>query len=151
MNQVYSAITRSPVWPNTVLIINYDEWGGFFDHVPPGMAPDPNPAFSLRGFRTPAMMIAPWAKNKFVSSVEYDHTSVLKMIEWRWSLPPLTIRDASANNMAEALDFTKAKKNAPTYSVPSGFFGSPCIAGAPPIPTKWAFLKAAAQVHGWLV
>ena len=41
MNQVYSAVTTGPAWPNTVFVINYDEWGGFFDHVPPPTGPDP--------------------------------------------------------------------------------------------------------------
>jgi phospholipase C len=107
------------------LFINYDEWGGFFDHVPPEIAPDNNPAFALRGFRTPAMMIAPWASKKAVSSTVYDHTAILKMIEWRWGLPSLTARDASANNITEELDFNnKPRKNAPKYDVQNGFFGA---------------------------
>jgi phospholipase C len=148
LNQVYTAVTNGPAWSKSVLIINYDEWGGFFDHVPPAEAPDENPAFALRGFRTPAMMVAPWAR-KSMSSVVYDHTSILKMIEWRWGLPNLTVRDASANNIAEALDFTKAKKNAPVYDVPSGPYGSAC-AGAP-VGDKWDALRAAAQGYGWPV
>ena len=58
INQVYTAVTNSPAWRSSVLIINYDEWGGFFDHVPPSEAPDVNAAFALRGFRVPAMMIS---------------------------------------------------------------------------------------------
>ena len=109
INQVYTAVTNSPAWRSSVLIINYDEWGGFFDHVPPSEAPDVNAAFALRGFRVPAMMIAPWARTNQVSSGIYDHTSILKTIEWRWELPSLTPRDSNANNIADALDFRKAK------------------------------------------
>jgi phospholipase C len=147
INQVYTAVTRSPVWRSTVFIINYDEWGGFFDHVPPAEAPDPNPAFALRGFRTPAMMIAPWAKTKTISSTLYDHTSILRMIEWRWNLPSLTVRDAAANNIVQDLDFAKAKRNAPTYAVPSGPFGGPCEGVAPA--NKWDALRSVAQQFGW--
>jgi phospholipase C len=137
LNQVYEAVTTSPNWPNTVLVINFDEWGGFFDHVPPTVAPIP-PADAaqgsdgLRGFRTPAMIISPWSLRGVVAHGLYDHTSVLKMIEWRWHLTPLTVRDSTANNLAQALDFSRRNNEAPQFDVPEGFFGLPCpIAGAP--------------------
>jgi phospholipase C len=150
INQVYETLARGPGWEGTVFIINYDEWGGFFDHVPPDVAPDNNLAFALRGFRTPAMMIAPWANRKQVSSTVYDHTSILKMIEWRWSLPPLTMRDAAANNIAVDLDFSdKARKNAPRYDVQSGFFGAPC--GTTPAVNKWDILRQLAAGFGFVL
>jgi phospholipase C len=137
LNRVYEAVTTSPNWPNTVMIINYDEWGGFFDHVPPTKAPIP-PADTalgsdgLRGFRTPAMIISPWSPRGMVAHGLYDHTSVLKMIEWRWHLRPLTVRDATANNLAEALDFSRPNYEAPQFAVPDMFFGGPCpIIGLP--------------------
>jgi phospholipase C len=137
LNRVYEAVTSSPNWPNTVMVINYDEWGGFFDHVPPTAAPIP-PADAalgsdgLRGFRTPAMIISPWSPRGVVSHGVYDHTSVLKMIEWRWHLRPLTVRDATANNLAEALNFSRANYDAPQFPVPDGFFGGLCpIVGLP--------------------
>jgi phospholipase C len=147
IDQVYRAVTKSPAWGSTALIINYDEWGGFYDHVPPAEAPDVNPAFALRGFRIPAMMIAPWARTNQVSSEIYDHTSVLKMIEWRWGLPPLSVRDLHANNIAEALDFAKPKRNAPSYAVPAGPFGGPCA--VPGAPSKFETLLSVARNLGW--
>ena len=51
---------------------------------------------------------------------------MLKMIEWRWGLRPLTVRDASANNLAEALDFRRPNLVAPAFNVPAGPFGTPC-------------------------
>src|SRR4030095_7947403 len=100
----------SPAWSSTVLVFNYDEWGGFFDHVPPPAAPIPpgeralgNTA-ALRGFRVPCLIVSPFATES-ISSVVFDHCSILRMIEWRFGLPPLTVRDAQANNLAEALDF----------------------------------------------
>ncbi|MET8451905.1 alkaline phosphatase family protein [Streptomyces sp. NPDC005209] len=121
LNGVYEAVTSSPDWERTILVINYDEWGGFFDHVAPPVGPDPRPDLNtgLRGFRVPCLVISPWARSRVAHGL-YDHTSVLKMIEWRHGLPPLTVRDAAANNLAEVLDFSSAPViTAPRYNVPS--------------------------------
>ncbi|WP_051548670.1 alkaline phosphatase family protein [Nocardioides sp. URHA0032] len=119
LNQVYDAVRNGPGWEKTVLVINYDEWGGFYDHVRPRRAPDVSKKTALRGFRTPALMISPLARRGHVSHHVYDHTSVLRMIEWRWGLKPLTPRDKAARNMAEALDFGSGPDlSAPTYDVP---------------------------------
>ncbi len=132
LNQVYQAVTQGPNWPQTLLIINFDEWGGFFDHVPPPVAPIP-PADQLAGnqdgrlgFRTPALLISPWSPRGQVSHLQFDHTSVLNLIEWRWGLPALTTRDATANNLALALDFADPGLNAPAFDVPAGPFGTVC-------------------------
>ena len=162
LNSVYAAVTSSPLWRNTVLIINFDEWGGFFEHVPPTAAPIP-PADraagnldGFRGFRVPCLIISPWSRRGFVAGGIYDHTSVLKMIEWRWNLRPLTIRDASARNLALALDFSVPDVAAPQYAVPPGPFGSICISGAPtPLAQagfaseNWNSLRVQALQHGW--
>ena len=57
----------------------------------------------------------------------YDHTSVLRMIEWRWNLRPLTVRDATANNLAEVLDFSNPNVSAPQFTIPAGPFGMMCM------------------------
>ncbi|HEX3732520.1 MAG TPA: alkaline phosphatase family protein [Mycobacteriales bacterium] len=121
LDTVYNAVTSSPNWGRTVLVINYDEWGGFFDHVPPSAAPDPRPDLGtgLRGFRVPCLVISPRARRRTVAHGTYDHTSVLKMIEWRFGLEPLTVRDAGAANIAEVLDFETAPDlTARRYGVP---------------------------------
>ncbi len=123
LNQVYTAVTNSPAWPNIILFINFDEWGGFFDHVAPpyGAIPDTDRAAGsdgLLGFRVPALLISPFARRRYTSHVVYDHTSLLRLIEWRWGLAPLTVRDATANNPAAELDFESPDLAAPTYSVP---------------------------------
>ena len=120
LNQVYDAVRTGPGWEKTVLVINYDEWGGFYDHVRPRRAADVSRKTALRGFRTPALMISPLARRGHVSHHTYDHTSVLKMIEWRWGLKHLTPRDKEARNMAEALDFASGPDlSSPTYDVPA--------------------------------
>jgi phospholipase C len=121
LDTVYDAVVSSPNWPNTVLVITYDEWGGFFDHVPPPVGPDPNPDLGagLRGFRVPCVVISPRSPRGTVAHGLYDHTSILKMIEWRFGLEPLTVRDAAANNLAEVLDFANPPRlDAPRYDVP---------------------------------
>jgi len=118
MNQVYDAVTSSPAWKNTVLVYTYDEWGGFFDHVAPTKAHDVAAKTALRGFRVPTMVVSPFARRGHVAHETYDHTSILKMIEWRWGLKPLTPRDRYARNLAHALTFTDKDTSFPSYVVP---------------------------------
>jgi phospholipase C len=128
LNSVYQAVTRSPAWGRTALVITFDEWGGFYDHVAPTQAPDTNPALTgLRGFRVPTLVISPRAHRGGVGGNLYDHTSILKFIEWRFGLAPLTPRDAAANNLAEVLDFAGAPNPAaPQWSV-SKVSALPCF------------------------
>ena len=114
---VYRAVTTSPAFLRTLLVVVFDEWGGFFDHVPPSEAPDAEPAHALRGFRVPCLLVSPWSRGGGVVSRTFDHTSILRMIESRWRLAPLTPRDASANDLALALDFSSADPDAPDYVV----------------------------------
>jgi phospholipase C len=151
MNQVYDAVRTSPLWPNTVLVITYDEWGGFFDHVPPGHAPDVSNKTSLRGFRVPTVVISPFARRGFVSHKTFDHTSILKMIEWRFGLDPLTVRDKKANNLATVLDFAHPDTSAPAYVVPP-FTSQGCSAaedmeGAEA--KEWPAVKQKVLASGW--
>jgi phospholipase C len=132
LNGIYRSVTTSPQWSRAALVINYDEWGGFFDHVAPDTAPDARPDLGtgLRGFRVPCVLISPRARRGYVSHTTYDHTSVLKMIEWRFGLPALTARDAAANNLATALDFKNPPNvAAPAYVVPDAV-GVPCPVGS---------------------
>lgn len=104
LHGIYEAVVTSPNWERTVLVINFDEWGGFYDHVRPSEGPDADPRTALRGFRVPCLVASPLAKRGHVAHGLYDHTSVLKMIEWGWDLPPLAPRDAAANNLADVLE-----------------------------------------------
>ncbi len=118
LSQVYAAVTTGPAWPRTLLVITFDEWGGFFEHVPPQHAPDVNPLHSLRGFRVPTLLVSPFARRGYVDHGVYDHASILRLIEWRFALPPLSVRDAAAKNRADALDFSRRDLRAPTVRVP---------------------------------
>ena len=148
LNSVYAAVTLSPAWRNTVLVINFDEWGGFFEHVVPTAAPIPAADAAagnrdgLHGFRVPCVIVSPWSRRGYVAGGLYDHTSVLSMIEWRWNLRPLTIRDASARNLALALDFSVLDVGVQQYAVPPGPFGTPCTSM---IPTPFSNMRSAGE------
>ena len=162
LNQLYQAVTTSPAWANTVLVINFDEWGGFFDHVPPPLKPIPPADKAVGsdgriGFRVPSLVISPFARRSYVATTQFDHTSVLRMIEWRWSLDPLTVRDATANNLAKVLDFERPNLYAPQYAVPPGPFGGVCASAAigSTVPaadseeTEWSAIQALAVKYGF--
>ncbi len=133
MNQIYAAVTTSPAWPDTVLVFTYDEWGGFFDHVAPGRAHDVSATTALRGFRVPTVVVSPFARRGHVDHGVYDHTSILKLIEWRWGLKSLTPRDHYARNLALALDFAGKDTSFSSYVVPPF---TPTACGASPAAAK---------------
>jgi phospholipase C len=158
MAGIYRAVTSSPNWARTVLIFNFDEWGGFFDHVAPPTAPIP-PADAAAGnqdgrlgFRVPCLMVSPLARRGHVAGRAYDHTSILRMIEARWSLPALTVRDRTARDLAAELT-TTPNIAAPSYDVPAGPFGAPCgtqaTAKAPE--EEWGPILDVARRSGWSV
>src|SRR5262245_24591322 len=128
MSRIYNAVTQSPAWPRTLLVFTYDEWGGFFDHVSPPAANDVKPEYEQRGFRIPCVLVSPFVRRSRVDHGVYDHTSILRLIEWRWGLQPLSQRDAEANNLANALDFSRRRLAAPKVVVPRLDVGAACPA-----------------------
>ena len=156
---IYDAVVTSPAWPRSAFIVTYDEWGGFFDHVPPPAAPIPETEATagnedgLRGFRVPTLVVSPYARREFVSHRLFDHASILRMIEWRWGLDPLSVRDASANNLATAFDFSAPNLEAPRFRVPLGPFGALCVPALTdsPVGDKWDVLRGIAAASGWRV
>src|ERR1700733_247552 len=117
--KTFKAVSSSPNWPNTVLIFNYDEWGGFYDHVPPPRALAPNnvdtdlvDGKALLGCRVPTIVASPWTlgnpSHPRVNHTVFDHTSVLKMIESVWDVPAVAARERSndVGNLLEVLNET---------------------------------------------
>ncbi|RNM16147.1 alkaline phosphatase family protein [Nocardioides pocheonensis] len=149
--QVYAAITSSPQWASTLLVVTFDEWGGFFDHVAPSTAPDVSATTALRGFRVPTLLVSPRARRGSVAHGTYDHTSILRAIEWRWGLPALTPRDANARNLLEVLDFTSpADLTAPSITVRPFVAGAPCGVEATGVEaSEWSDLKKLALSLNW--
>jgi phospholipase C len=96
------------------------------------------------------MVISPRARRGAVAHSVYDHTSVLRTIEWRWGLAPLTKRDANARNIAEVLDFGARPRLAPPrYTVVAPPSGPPCQASQVESSEEWGPLRAKALRNGW--
>ncbi len=132
-----NALINSSAWPDSAFILTWDEGGGLFDHVgpilvtPPGDYLEPTDLkpgdqtgeFNVTGFRIPVVVVSPWAKAQTVVHQQTDYTSILKLIETRFNVPPLTQRDATTQDMTD-----------PT----NGFFdfSSPELLTPPPLPTQ---------------
>jgi phospholipase C len=133
--RIVEAVLHSPVWPRTLLIWNYDEHGGYYDHVPPPTAimPDAIPpslspgqvqgAYNLYGVRVPNAVVSPYSRPHGVTNVVHDHTSVIATIANKWNLPALTWRDANAWDLTDYLDL----------NAPPAFLRPPTLA-APALP-----------------
>ena len=126
IKSIVDALMQSPTWQTSAFILSYDEGGGFHDHVvppafvqPDGIPPivtigqDASGLFNQGGLRLPVVVASPWSVPHLVSHVVRDHTAILKLIETRFSLPPLTSRDAASDNMSEFFNFAS-----PSYLVP---------------------------------
>ena len=109
---VYTALATSPQWKNIMLVITYDENGGFYDHVSPPKTADDHAAdgFDQLGFRVPTMVIGPYVKEGYISSVQYDHTSALKHLENVFGLEQLTARSTAANDLSDLIDTDRLAK-----------------------------------------
>lgn len=125
VESLINALMTSPSWKDSVFILTYDEPGGFYDHVPP--QPEPNPDgippidlqsgdicmsgggancnFNSTGFRVPLIVVSPFTKKNYVSHTVADYTAILRFIETRFSVTPLTQRDAAQMDMSEFFDF----------------------------------------------
>jgi phospholipase C len=132
-----NALFTSAAWPDSAFILTYDEGGGLFDHVPPILVTPPDSLiaptdlgpddqtglFNVTGFRVPVVVVSPWSKPHTVIHLATDYTSILKLIEDRFHVPPLTQRDATTQDMADPQN---------------GFFdfSAPNMLQVPPLPTQ---------------
>ncbi|MFB3739930.1 MAG: phospholipase C, partial [Candidatus Velamenicoccus archaeovorus] len=98
--RVIDAIMRSPMWEDTAIFLTWDDYGGFYDHVPPPQVDD----FGF-GFRVPLLVISPYAKEGVVDHHLGEFSSVLRFIEDNWGLVQLTHRDRDATNLSYDFDF----------------------------------------------
>jgi phospholipase C len=159
--KVVNAVMSGPKWAKTMLVLCYDEHGGYYDHVPPPRAVVPDDIkpiltvhpgehtdgfgrnlpgdYSRYGFRVPAVVVSPYARRDYVSHVVHDHTSILSLIEHKWNLTALTNRDGAADNLLDSLDLAAppAFLTPPSLPPPKNTTGAPiCTIGQPgPIPT----------------
>lgn len=108
---IVNEIMKSRYWESSAIFITWDEAGGLYDHVPP-----PQVDSWGYGFRVPLLVISPYAKQGYISHAQYEHTSLLKFIEWNFGLPCMTERDCQANNLLDTFDF--AQKPRPPLILP---------------------------------
>ena len=97
-----NALMKSPEWSSTVVFLNWDDFGGFYDHVPP-----PHLDYISLGPRVPVIVISPYAKAHTVNHDQFDFSSILRYIEDKYGLPALTSYDRNARSIVGALDFNQ--------------------------------------------
>lgn len=138
--QVYEALRTSPTWGSTLLIVVYDEWGGFLEHVVPPTRPVSKREYALGndgklGFRVPLALLGPRVRAGAVTRYPFDPSSIHALLQWRFGLAPLGVRgsDSATVNLACALDFSDAPRtDAPAFTVAQGPFGGLCAGAAAP-------------------
>ncbi|HET6895231.1 MAG TPA: alkaline phosphatase family protein, partial [Candidatus Baltobacteraceae bacterium] len=99
---VVNAIGHSPLWNTTAIIVVWDDWGGWYDHVKP-----PQLDRMGLGFRVPMMVISPWAKRHYVSHVQHEFGSIVKFTELAFDLPSLHTTDERSDALRDCFDFTQ--------------------------------------------
>ena len=126
IKEVYEAIRNSPLWENSLLIVTWDEHGGFYDHVVPPAAPSPGDKiitpdashfgfdFATYGPRVPAVVISPFIEKNRIDHRLYDHTTVLASLREVFGGYPFTARDAKARSLLSLLSRTDPRQDAPT-------------------------------------
>ena len=160
LSQTFAAVAHGLGWANTAFIVTYDEWGGFFDHVAPprsvaANAVDPPDASGnvLLGMRVPTVVASPWTRagsQPRIHSALYDHTSILKLIEWRWNLPNLTPRDAPGSNitnLVEAFDFAHPDPRVPPLPLLLTPVLNTCLPA--PLQDQWDRLRSSPLLAHW--
>ncbi|MDQ3933295.1 MAG: phospholipase [Actinomycetota bacterium] len=147
MADVAHAFMESPQWNRGALFIVYDEWGGFFDHVRPPRVPDDRNSrdlaedFGRMGVRIPAVVLSPYARAGHVDHGTYGFESILKMIEYRFALAPLTRRDRYAKNIARSFDWGSKPRSAPLH------LPHPAMVASPPCPGEESSARADVPAH----
>jgi len=99
---IVNAIGASPLWNSTAIFVSWDDWGGFYDHVPPPQVDDMG-----LGFRVPVIVVSPYARNGYVSHVQHESGSMLHYIETIFGLPSLGTRDSVSDDFSDCFDYTQ--------------------------------------------
>jgi phospholipase C len=121
VSSLVNAIGESQYWKTTTVFVMWDDWGGLYDHVAP-----PYEDFDGLGFRVPLLIISPYARKNYVSHVQYEHGSILRLIEDQYGLGQLAASDTRANDPAndQSFDFAappRSYQSVPTMYPPSFF------------------------------
>lgn len=108
-----NAVMKGPEWDSTAIFISWDDWGGFYDHVPPPKVDE----YGL-GLRVPGLIISPYAKQGYIDHNTYSFDSWLRIVELRFGVPALTSRDKMANPMLDGFDFSRRARR-PVFLSPT--------------------------------
>ena len=141
VSTLINGLMQSSSWKDSVLILTFDEFGGFYEHVAPqktvspdGIPPQdlvpgdvcdpaygtgPNCDFVYTGYRIPLIVISPFTKKNYVSHTVADYTAWLKLVETRFGLSNLTARDAAQMDMTEFFDFVNVPWKTPPANIPA--------------------------------
>jgi phospholipase C len=101
--QVVNAVGASPAWRDTVIVVVWDDWGGFYDHVKPPFRDNQGGL----GFRVPMLVISPYARHGYISKTQYEFGSILKFVEENWRLDSIGSTDVRATSIGDMFDFTQ--------------------------------------------
>jgi phospholipase C len=113
VSSIVNAIGNSSYWGNTAIIITWDDWGGWYDHV----APQILNSYEY-GFRVPMIVMSPYARPAYVSHVTHDFGSILKFIELTFNLPSLGYADVAADDLSDCFNFTQMPIQFQTIAAP---------------------------------
>jgi phospholipase C len=106
---VYRAMAESPQWSRSLLVINFDEHGGFYDHVAPPQTDDPDAEFRQLGFRVPAIVVGPTVWRGRVVSTPFEHVSIAATLKTRFGIASLGRRMDAANDLSSCLDRRRSR------------------------------------------
>ena len=151
LSSIHRAMAASVHWPRSLLVIMFDEHGGYYDHVAPPTVPDPDADFRQIGFRVPAVVVGPQVRTGAVVSTPYDHVSILATLATRFGIGSLGPRMDAAADLSACIDPDRADAMAlgsrlslpPTIEVPAAL-----IRSAPHRPTSQPELEALARAGG---
>ncbi|HKH99457.1 MAG TPA: alkaline phosphatase family protein [Candidatus Sulfotelmatobacter sp.] len=119
---IVNAIGASPYWSNTAIIITWDDWGGWYDHVPPPKVINDGTSWGsgyVYGFRVPLIVVSPYAKAAYISHVNHDFGSILNFIEGTFGLASLGYADAhTTDDLSDCFDFTQTPISFQTINAP---------------------------------
>jgi phospholipase C len=117
---IVNAIGNSSYWSNTAIVITWDDWGGWFDHVPPTVVNDGVSWGSgyVYGFRVPLIVVSPFAKAGYISHVKHDFGSILNLIEGTFGLSSLGYADAHADDLSDCFNFAQTPLQFKTIAAP---------------------------------
>jgi phospholipase C len=103
VTSIVNEIGASKYWADTAVLITWDDWGGWYDHVPP-----PQVDSMGLGFRVPLLVVSPYARHGYISHQQHEFGSFLKFLEVRFSLPSLSTRDINSDDLLDCFDFSQA-------------------------------------------